>query len=174
MQFFLTLVELNFGVPVMLKPVYLLSLSLLAATVIQAAETTTFNVKLVITESCDITAAAATDVDFGTEVRSSLSDVTTGTLTVNCSAGTPYQIGLDDGNNFSSGQRRMGGSPGYVPYELYREAGLSSRWGNTGVSDRVAATGTAANQVVNIYGRVPSLNYAAGSYSDVITATITY
>jgi len=159
----------------MLKPVYLLSLSLLAATVIQAAETTTFDVKLVITESCDITAAAATDVDFGTEVRSSLQDDATGTLTVNCSSGTPYAIGLSDGGNALSGQRRMyAGATDYVPYELYREAGRSSRWGNTGVSDRVAGTGTAASQVISVYGRVPSLNFAAGSYADVITATITY
>ena len=64
-----------------------------------ATDTTTFNVKIVITESCDIHTTAATDVDFGTHARSTTAQQTaTGTLTVNCTDGTPYNIGLDNGD----------------------------------------------------------------------------
>lgn len=157
----------------MFKPVCLLSLSLLAAGIAQADETTTFDVTLTITESCDISTTAAVDVDFGTEVRSSGNDAATGTLNVNCSEGTPYQIGLSNGDNFSTTRRMISGA-NFVPYEIYREAGLNSRWGNTDTTDRVSGTGTAANQAISVYGSVPSLNYPAGSYSDEITATVTY
>ena len=41
----------------------------------QAADTTTFNVRLIITQACTITAAGATDVDFGSALASSTTEL---------------------------------------------------------------------------------------------------
>ncbi|MET0935649.1 MAG: spore coat protein U domain-containing protein, partial [Luteibacter sp.] len=65
-----------------------------------------------------------------------------------------------------------------VPYQLYRNATRTAAdiWGSTtGTGGNVfAGTGSGTVQTVPVYGRVPSTNFPAGSYADVITATITY
>lgn len=153
-----------------------------------AADTTTFNVKLIITKACTITAAAATDVDFG----SSLADATTelnaqGSVTARCSATTPYTIALNAGANASTANdvttRRMKNTDAavttnnYVAYQLYSDSGRTAVWGATTGTNTQAGTGTGANQVYPVYGRVadPSANNATpGNYQDTVTATITY
>lgn len=149
-----------------------------------AEDTATFQVRIVIQESCTISATAPTNIDFGTHVRSTGAPATqTGTITVNCSAGTPYTIGLNGGSNSTgtaaapaAGERRMrhGTTTAHVPYDLFRDAGFSQFWGNTPGSDTVAGTGNAANQTFTVHGRVPSTNYAAGTYVDTVTAKIVY
>ncbi|MGH8409790.1 MAG: spore coat protein U domain-containing protein, partial [Pseudomonas sp.] len=99
-----------------------------------AADTTTFNVKIIITKACTITAAAATDVDFG----SALSTATTpsnaqGSVTAQCSALTPYTISLNAGSNAGTANdvttRRMINTNAaittnnFVGYQLYSNAG---------------------------------------------------
>jgi len=65
----------------------------------------------------------------------------------------------------------------YIPYELYRDAARSPRWGNTIKTHTQAGTGTGAAQSLTVYGRAPPTTGAIpaqGSYNDVITVTITY
>lgn len=150
-----------------------------------ATDTTTFKVKLVITESCTISTPAATDVDFGSQVRATtaVNLNVTGTLNVNCSAGTSYTIGLNGGINTTgtigtptAGQRRMKLSSGatLVPYELYQTSGGTTFWGNTTGTNTVAGTGTGASVALSVHGKLTSVNFPAGSYEDTVTATITY
>lgn len=75
------------------RPV-LLSLGLLstigAAT---AADTTTFNVKIAVTKACTITAASATDVDFGSVLSTSTANAdANGSVTAQCTALTPTTL----------------------------------------------------------------------------------
>jgi spore coat protein U-like protein len=153
----------------------------IAGNALAATDTTTFQVRLVITESCDIRTVAATDVDFLSRVRSAGAPVDAqGTLVVNCSAGTPYTIGLNAGGNSTAAtatatNRRMASGAGnFVPYGLYRDAGRTLFWGDVIGTNTLAGTGSAANQSIPVYGRVPSTNAPAGTYADTVTATITY
>ncbi len=145
-----------------------------------ATDTTQFNVRITITESCDIQTVSATDVDFLAQARSIGAPVDRqGSLTVNCSTGTPYTIGLGTGLSStaaaaSATNRRMSSGTGFVPYGLYRDAGRTQFWGDIIGTNTVAGTGTAANQTIPVYGRVPSTNFPAGVYADTVTATITY
>ncbi|KAF1708551.1 hypothetical protein CSC70_12970 [Pseudoxanthomonas kalamensis DSM 18571] len=140
-----------------------------------ATDTATFQVQIVITESCDISTVAPTDIDFGTHTRSTGAPAdATGTITVNCSNGTPYQIGLDNGQNALATQRRMANGGIFVPYNLYSDNGRTVLWGNTLNTDTVSGTGTAADQAYTVYGRVPSTNYPTGTYLDTVTATVIY
>jgi len=171
-----------------LRPALLsLALASLAAPAV-AADTTTFNVKIIITKACTITAAAATDVDFG----SALSTATTpsnaqGTITAQCSALTPYTIALNAGSNAGTANdvttRRMKNTNAavtannFVGYQLYQDAGHATVWGATTGTNTVAATGTGLPVAFNIYGQIanPSVNNAAtGNYQDTVTATISY
>jgi spore coat protein U-like protein len=102
-----------------------------------------------------------------------------GALNVNCTPSAPYTIALDNGQNGTdANSRKMSNGTSLVPYQLYRAATRTAAdvWGSTtGTGGNVfAGTGTGANQAIPVYGRVPSTNFAAGSYADVITATITY
>lgn len=150
-----------------------------------ATATTTFKAKIVITESCSFTATPAVDVDFGTQARATTAVTVdnAGSVTVNCTPGTSYTLGLNGGLNTIgtiatpvAGDRRMRlGSTGsnYVGYELYQNTGRTTFWGNAS-GTWVSGTGTGVNVTVPVYGRVINVNAVAGSYEDTITATITY
>lgn len=149
-----------------------------------ATDTTTFKVKLTVTESCVISAVTPTDVDFGSQARTAaaLTLDAAGALNVNCTSGTSYTLGLNGGINTTgtitapvAGNRRMrlGATTSYVGYELYQNAGRTTFWGNT-TGSWLSGTGTGASVSVPVYGRVVSANSVAGNYEDTVTATITY
>lgn len=153
-----------------------------------AADTTQFNVRITILKACTITAASATDVDFGSVAGDATTDVDAqGSVTARCTPLTPYNIALDAGLHAATANdvntRRMQHTDGtvttnnFVAYQLYQNAARSTVWGNTVGTDTLSATGDGANQVHPVYGRVadPSANNAAaGAYLDTITATIVY
>lgn len=139
----------------------------------------TFNVKIQITSVCDIQ-TAPTDVDFGSVNSTQTSINSTGTLNVRCTSGTPYNIALNAGSGSGATvtSRTMGsadaGNTARVPYALYRNSARTQNWGSTIGSDTQAGTGNGAVQPLVVYGQVASTNYPAGSYSDVVTATVTW
>ena len=148
-------------------------------------DATNFQVKITITESCDIKSIAATDVDFLSHARSSATSSldAAGNLSVNCTKDTPYAIALDMGQNStaavaSSANRRMVLTGNYVPYGLYRDAGRTQLWGNVAGAggDTLTGTGTAGAQNIPVYGRVlaGAINVPAGTYVDTVKATISY
>ena len=142
-----------------------------------AADTTTFNVKITILKACDVNAAAATDVDFGSVASTAVNTDNAGALNVRCTPLTPYNIALNNGQNGATvAARKMANGANLVPYQLYRAAarGAGDVWGATVGTDTLAGTGTGLVQNVPVYGRVPSANFPAGSYNDVVTATIIY
>jgi spore coat protein U-like protein len=66
------------------------------------------------------------------------------------------------------------GNNNFIAYGLYRDAGRQDFWGEVVGTDTLAGTGTASAQSIPVYGRVPSTDAPAGSYSDTVVATITY
>ena len=137
-----------------------------------ATDTANLNVKVTINATCDIHSVSPADVDFGTVLSSATNVDTAGSLSVNCTQGTGYSIGLDNGQNYS-GSRRMIKGTDFVAYELYRDNARTLPWGNIAGSS-LAGTGSGAVQVIPVYGRIPSANSPAGNYADVVVATVTY
>lgn len=157
----------------------LLGLGVASGAAQAATATTTFNVRITITAACDISTTAPTDVNFGTQPSTATNVDNQGALNVNCTPSAPYTIALDNGQNGTDvNSRKMSSGTALVPYQLYRSATRTAAdvWGSTtGTGGNVyAASGTGTVQTVPVYGRVPSTNFPAGSYADVITATITY
>jgi spore coat protein U-like protein len=104
-------------------------------------------------------------------------------IAVQCTNTTPYSIGLDNGANASSGQRRMQSSGNFINYNLYTDSGFSLPWTTTssassctaGSGSCVLGTGTGANQNVTVYGQVPvQPSPAPGGYNDTVVVTVTY
>lgn len=100
------------------------------------------------------------------------------TLTVKCVDGhTGYQVGLDNGQNYSGGTRRMRGGPtfsNYISYGLYQDSNHMIAWGNDKGTNTVK--GTTNPQTFTVYGSVPSGQAAPpfGNYFDVVTVFVYY
>jgi spore coat protein U-like protein len=147
-----------------------LAVALIATAATAAPLQTTFQVTASIPGTCS--AATATELAFGDYLGGQNDQ--TGVITVTCAADTPYRVGLNDGANYSAPNRRMRhGTADYLNYELYRDAGRSSRWGNDDSSDvHMTSDGTA--QDINVYGRMPAGQTGPiGDYADTITVTVT-
>ncbi|PPU92298.1 Csu type fimbrial protein [Xanthomonas albilineans] len=139
----------------------------------------TFNVKIQINSACNIQ-TTPTDVNFGSVNSTQTSITSTGTLNVRCTSGTPYNISLNAGTGTGATvlTRTMGSATASntsrVPYALYRDSAMTQNWGSTIGLDTQAGTGNGNVQPVTVYGQVASANYPADSYSDIVTATVTW
>ena len=137
---------------------------------------TTFQAKLVINAQCLIN--NANNLDFGTNgLLLATIDLTT-TLSVICTNLLPYNIGLDGGTNGGGvSARKMKGGPAneLIDYSLSVNSARTTNWGNTIGTDTVSATGSGAAQTYIVYGRVPAQTTPRpGSYTDIVTLTVTY
>jgi spore coat protein U domain-containing protein, fimbrial subunit CupE1/2/3/6 len=150
----------------------------LSGSALAATASTTFNVKLAITATCTINSPAATDVDFLSHPSSDVNLTAAGTLNVNCTNGSAYTIALDDGSNAGGGgvtaRKMKSGATNTVPYQLYSNSARTTVWGSTTGTNTVGGTGTGAVQALSVYGGVASANFPVGSYTDLVTATVTY
>ena len=148
-----------------------------------ATATSNLTVQITITASCTINAAT---LDFGPNPGTTLVAANIdaqSTVSVTCTSGSPYSIGMDNGANASGTQRRMKTGANFLNYNLYVDAGRSNAW--TTASTNIACTtanscalgtGSGSAQSVSIYGRVPSIGTAPppGTYTDTVLMTITY
>lgn len=138
-------------------------------------------VSLTVTNDCQITtpdisfASAPVVAGFGTVSQN---------LSVSCTKGSTYTVGLDDGQNVASGRRRMKSSAnGYLAYDIFKSAGVQ-RWGSVGAARRAssdadvnpgAGTGT-GSQVFNYNARVytDQATPPAGSYADSVILDVQF
>jgi spore coat protein U-like protein len=100
-----------------------------------------------------------------------------GTITVKCTKGAAAKVGLNAGGNATGTTRRMaGGTAEYLTYELYKEAGRATIWGDTdttGLDIPAAPNQTPRN--FTVYGRVAQAQEAAvGAYTDTVVATVNF
>jgi spore coat protein U-like protein len=99
------------------------------------------------------------------------------TISVGCSNGTTYTVGLNQGTHGGSvtNPRLMANTGGAtLAYGLYQNGTHTTNWGNS-TGSWVGGTGTGATQYLTVYGQIAAgLHPALGSYTDTITATITY
>ncbi len=144
--------------------------------------TATVNITANVAASCG--AYTRTDMDFGTNTGRVTANIDrTSTIGLTCINRTPWQIGLNNGSNAdASGNRRMirtiGTTNYYIPYELYQDSARTTRWGNTINSGAVVAgSGSGTAQTLTVHGRVlptTATGTPPGTYSDIVTVTITY
>ena len=131
------------------------------------------NVSATNQASCTL---AASNMSFGSVATLDTIRDAMGGVSVTCSAGATFNIGMNGGANGGTGgtNRRMASGAGHITYGLYRDAGRSQPW-YTDANGMLSSTGTGANQNLPIYGRVPAQpTPAAGNYTDAVIVTITY
>lgn len=101
------------------------------------------------------------------------------TVTLTCTLGTPYQIGLDAGTGAGAtvALRRLSSGGNTLGYRLFRDASRTLNWGNTPGTDTLDATSSASalTNTITIYGQIPaSAAVPTGSYSDSVAITVNY
>jgi spore coat protein U-like protein len=150
-------------------------LLVLGSTSHTATTTTTFTVQLTITASCIINSAST--LNFGSQGVLAANIDQTSTIQVQCTATTPYNIGLNAGTGTGAtvAARKMTNGANTITYSLYSGSCCTTVWGNTVGTDTVSSTGTGAAQSFTVYGRVPPQTTPAPAvYTDTITVTVTY
>jgi spore coat protein U-like protein len=136
-------------------------------------------VSATVSKNCTITTAP---VNFG--AYDSVSTNATapldgrGTITVKCTKGAVAKVGLNAGLNAQGGtiRRMTQGATDTLAYELYKDSGHATIWGNT--ADTALDIPAATSQVPRdfpVYGRVAQAQEAAvGSYTDTVVATVNF
>lgn len=102
-----------------------------------------------------------------------------GTISVTCTNGSAVTIELNGGQNEDGAapaapDRRMADGANFLSYTLYSDAGRSALWA-TGAEVDVDDTGTGVASNHTVYGSVAAdQNVPEGSYSDTVSATVTF
>ncbi len=162
-----------------IKPLFAaLGAAALASQAIAATTTASFPASITVDRSCTVTGGNA--LDFGT-VGTAETDITADTtITVNCSNGTAYTVGLvaasNPGGITGTGNFNVGGT--LIPYSLYQDDSQSEAWGNNtaaGTENVKEGTGDGSDQVLTVYGYVANIPDVDGdTYTDTVNITVTY
>ena len=142
-----------------------------------ATDTTTFTVSASIVDSCDV---QATNLAFGTYSPSSnTAHNGTSTISVYCTVGTGYSLGLDVGSGggvYNARKMTSGGSE--LLYNLYTSAARTTVWGDgTASTGTVSGSGAGLLSAVShtVYGQIGiNQDSAPGAYASTITVTLTF
>lgn len=136
----------------------------------------TMAVSAIVLESCSV---VSTPMLFGslTDVGSSNVD-STATLTLTCTPNADYYIGMNDGVNSTSGQRRLKHTVNaeFLDYNVFIDAARSQPWGNVAGTNTKSGTAPLGTAVHTVYGQIPAgvAGVSAGDYSDTVTVTVTF
>lgn len=147
----------------------------LASTAQAATTTTTFPVTATVIKACVVSATA---LAFGNYDPTATGPTdATSTLSVLCTVGTTYTVGLTAGT--ASGAtvttRKMSSGSNLLSYALYQDSAHTTNWGNTPATDTAAATAPVGTNALTVYGRITAgQNVPIGSYSDTITVNVVY
>lgn len=137
---------------------------------------TTMAVTATNASSC---AVVALPLAFGTinQITGTAIDTQT-TITVTCTPGVAFNVGLDNGAHANAGVRQMQALLGtaVIPYIVFSDAARTTSWGNSVGVDTVARTATVLPAALTVYGRIAGNAglVASGAYADLVTVTVTF
>ena len=124
---------------------------------------------------------SADDIDFGTHTAGSTDLKQSGNLTVRCTNGTPYTVGLipSNGNQEGSGEMKSTNpaNTDKVPYRLKKGTNTNAHlWGNqpSGTGSWQKATGDGSSKTYTVAAEVKNTDYTPGEYQDKVTVDIRY
>lgn len=141
-----------------------------------ATATDTMAVSATVQSACIVAASA---LSFGSynPTAGTNADATT-TLSVTCTSGTSYTVGLSAGNGSGAtvSSRKLTNGGNTLNYALYQDSARTTNWGNTpGTDTPASAVAGSSATTLTVYGRIASgQNVPAGSYTDSVTVTVNY
>lgn len=141
----------------------------------------TLTVNFKVANDCIIGAPA---IDFGSAPLTGSFNPVTRTITIRCSKGAAYNVGIDNGTHPSGSIRRLSDGTGFIAYDLFYPAGSTSRWGSAGAERRSSSVATsnaglyngATSQTYTYTARITAgqATPAAGTYTDTLTIDVQF
>ncbi|MGO0629385.1 Csu type fimbrial protein [Pseudomonas sp. SAR267] len=143
--------------------------------------TQTMTVNLTVSNDCQITTPS---ISFGSAPVVAGFGTVSQSVSLSCTKGSAYTVGLNDGENVSGGRRRMKSSAGnYLAYYIFKSAG-TVRWGSLTAARRASSdadvnpgngTGT-GSQVFNYNAKVytDQATPPAASYIDNVILDVQF
>lgn len=96
-----------------------------------------------------------------------------GNVSVTCDVSASYTMALSPGGG-TYASRQLSNGPYHLAYNLYTDAAHTTIWGD-GSSGTSIVSGSGTTASYSVYGSSPAgQNPFVGSYSDVITVTLTF
>ena len=141
----------------------------------------TMTVNLTVSNDCQITTP---NISFGSAPVVAGFGTVSQSVSLSCTKGSAYTVGLNDGENVSGGRRRMKSSAGnYLAYDIFKSAG-TVRWGSLTTARRASSdadvnpgngTGT-GSQVFNYNAKVytDQATPPAASYLDNVILDVQF
>ena len=142
----------------------------------------TLTVSMTVANDCTISAPS---ISFGSAPVVSAFSTVSQTVSVNCTKGSAYTVGLGDGTHPVSvgGRRQMMSGGNYLAYDIFQSAG-TTRWGSVGAARRASTTaevnpGTglgSGSQIFNYNARIytDQATPPAGNYSDSVVLEVSF
>lgn len=142
------------------------AMGVFAAAAAHADTTAPFSVTANVQAACAI---SAQPLAFGNYDRAN-GTVASTTLSVDCTKDSAAVVSLDLGSN-GSGFRQLSNGVDKLNYELYSDSGRTAVWDNEGVP----YVGVGNPETLTVYGSISAgQNVSAGSYTDVVNASIAF
>lgn len=156
-----------------------LLLGALSASAAPSHVSATMSVSAVVAANCRVT---LTPLNFGSYdplgVHASAALDATATMQITCTRGSHATILMDAGRAplASSGLRGLVAADQVLGYQIFRDASRTEVWGEGADAMRfVWSNSSTTAQDVVVYGRIPpGQEVAAGTYGDVVTATVDF
>lgn len=142
----------------------------------------TLTVSMTVANDCTISAPS---ISFGSAPVVSAFSTVSQTVSVNCTKGSAYTVGLGDGTHpvGVGGRRQMMSGGNYLAYDIFQSAG-TTRWGSVGAARRASTTaevnpGTglgSGSQIFNYNARIytDQATPPAGNYSDSVVLDVSF
>ena len=140
----------------------------------------TLTVSMTVANDCTISAPS---ISFGSAPVVSAFSTVSQTVSVNCTKGSAYTVGLGDGTHPVSvgGRRQMMSGGNYLAYDIFQSAG-TTRWGSVGAARRASSTAEvnpgnglgSGSQIFNYNARIytDQATPPAGTYTDSVVLDV--
>jgi len=135
-----------------------------------------FTVRTTNRSTCTV---SATNLDFGTQASLASDIDISNSISLTCSSGTAYTVGLNNGNSGGTGPatRLMANSTNAdkVTYGIYLDPGRTQPWGDGKTGGVASGIGNGSAQTFTGYGRIPGQSTpSAMDYTDTVVLTVSY
>ena len=138
------------------------------------------NLTVSMTVTNDCTAISAPNVNFGSAPIAKAFPAISQSISVTCTKGYAYTIGINNGNNANGTVRQMANGSNRLSYEIYKGS-TSSRWGAAGAERWSSGTSSS----ISTDGTLRTYNYTAqvmpnqttppgGTYSDTLLIDLAF
>jgi spore coat protein U-like protein len=153
-----------------------------AAVSVHAAGTGTVSAQMavsaVVVANCRV---SLTPLEFGTydplATNNTASADTSATVLVTCTRNSQVTIDFDQGQYapVGSASRMLAFGAERLVYQIYRDTARTQTWGKGADGVQFAAKGISSTEQFTVYGRIPpGQEVPAGTYSDLVTATVDF